>query len=396
MGKEYGRIRITCAIVFFVSAVLCLGWFILYAYLAVPEISLNGNSEVIINLGGQYDEQGAKATLDNNDISRRIKIDNSVDTNKVGVYKVKYSVTNNKNMKKQTVIRNVRVRETEKPTIKLTSGTDIKVQYGSTYKDPGYKANDNYDGDISDSVKVQGVVDTGQIGAYKLYYTVSDSSDNTVTVVRTVNVIDTQAPRLKINGAAYTTVKLRSSYNDEGCTAIDNHDGDISDKVKSSGKVNTSVPGYYTISYSVKDSFGNKAKASRKVQVGTKTQIDNANHILISISEQKLWFYQDGVLQLTSNVVTGTKGEHDTPRGSFRIQYKARSVYLRGPDYKTFVNYWMPIYGDIGLHDATWRSSFGGYIYQTSGSHGCINLPYYVAENIYYNAPTGYLVRVVG
>ena len=396
MGKDYSKIEITCAIVFLISSMLCLGWFILYAYLAVPTISLNGNSEVIINLGGQYEESGAKASLDNKDVSKRIKIDNPVDTNKVGVYKVKYSVTNNKGMKKQTVIRKVMVRETEKPTIKLTSGTDIKVQYGSTYKDPGYKASDNYDGDISDKVKVQGAVDTNQIGAYKLYYTVADSSENTVTAVRTVNVVDTQAPKLKINGDAYTTVKLRSSYEDQGCTATDNHDGDISDKVKSSGKVNTSVPGYYTISYSVKDSFGNKAKASRKVQVGTKTEIDNANHILISISEQKLWFYQDGVLQLTSNVVTGTKGEHDTPRGTFRIQYKARSVYLRGPDYKTFVNYWMPIYGDIGLHDATWRSSFGGYIYQTSGSHGCINLPYYVAENIYYNAPTGYLVKVVG
>lgn len=395
MGKNTGRIGLTCSIIFFLASMLCLAWFVLYAYLAVPKISLRGNQEVVLNLNDQYTEQGAVATLDNRDISQRIKIDNPLNTNKVGIYNIKYSVTNNKGKKKQTVTRIVRIRETEKPTIKLEKGTNIKVQYGSTYKDPGYKANDNYDGDISSKVEVQGEVDTHQIGAYKLYYTVSDSSDNVATVVRTINVVDTKAPNIKLNGDSYTIVKLRSTYKDQGCTAIDNHDGDISNKVTMSGKVNTSIPGYYTVNYSVKDSFGNKANASREVQVGTKQQIDDANHILISISEQKLWFYQDGVLQLSSNVVTGTLREHDTPRGTFRIQYKATNVYLRGPDYKTFVNYWMPIYGDIGLHDATWRSSFGGYIYQTSGSHGCINLPYYVAQTIYYNAPTGYLVKVV-
>ena len=106
-------------------------------------------------------------------------------------------------------------------------------------------------------------------------------------------------------------------------------------------------------------------------------------------------FYRHGVLQLSTSVVTGTRGVNDTPRGSFRLQWKARNVYLRGPDYKTFVNYWMPIYGDIGLHDATWRSSFGGGIYYSNGSHGCINLPYWAAQSIYYNAPTGILVKVV-
>ena len=111
--------------------------------------------------------------------------------------------------------------------------------------------------------------------------------------------------------------------------------------------------------------------------------------------KERLWFYQNGILQLSANVVTGTRGVNDTPRGSFRIQGKAQSIYLRGPDYESFVNYWMPIYGDIGMHDASWRSTFGGYIYQTSGSHGCINLPYYVAENLYYNAPIGMLVKII-
>lgn len=395
MGKRVSSIEIASAIVFFICAVLCLVWYILYAYFATPEITLKGSPEKTLQLNASYEEEGAVAKLDNKDISDKIEIDNKIDTSKVGTYYVKYSVTNTKGRKKVTAKRTIKVKELEKPAIVLAKGSSIKVQYGDEYKDPGYKASDNYDGNLTDKVKVQGYVDTKQLGAYKLYYTVEDSSENTVTVERTVEVVDTKAPKLTLNGKSHVQIKLRGEYKDEGCTAIDNYDGDISKNVKSSGKVNTSVAGYYTITYNVKDSFNNKAAITREVQVGTKKDIDDANHITISISEQRLWFYQDGVLQLTSNIVTGQKGKSDTPRGSFRIQWKARDVYLRGPDYKTFVSYWMPIYGDIGMHDATWRSSFGGYIYQTSGSHGCINLPYYVAEKIYYNAPVGILVQVI-
>ena len=44
-------------------------------------------------------------------------------------------------------------------------------------------------------------------------------------------------------------------------------------------------------------------------------------------------------------------------------------------EYESHVDYWMPFNGGIGFHDASWRNKFGGTIYQTSGSHGCVNLP---------------------
>ena len=65
------------------------------------------------------------------------------------------------------------------------------------------------------------------------------------------------------------------------------------------------------------------------------------------------------------------------------LKYKQTGATLRGEDYETFVNYWMPFDGGIGMHDATWRSKFGGDIYKTKGSHGCINLPLSVAKKIY-------------
>ena len=72
-----------------------------------------------------------------------------------------------------------------------------------------------------------------------------------------------------------------------------------------------------------------------------------------------------------------------TPGGVFGLTYKTRNAVLRGTNYETPVSYWMPFNGNIGMHDANWRSSFGGDIYQTNGSHGCINMPVNKAKEIY-------------
>ena len=105
----------------------------------------------------------------------------------------------------------------------------------------------------------------------------------------------------------------------------------------------------------------------------------------IDISSQHVYFYQDGNCVWDSKCVTGTATDPDraTPTGVFALKYKQRDRVLRGrinpktgkPSYESPVSYWMPFHGNIGLHDANWRSSFGGNIYLKSGSHGCINLP---------------------
>lgn len=108
------------------------------------------------------------------------------------------------------------------------------------------------------------------------------------------------------------------------------------------------------------------------------------SYVEISIPAQTLWLYVDGDLILTSQFVSGTESNGcSTPSGVFGITYKTRNATLRGRGYATPVKYWMPFNGNIGMHDATWRSSFGGNIYKTSGSHGCINLPLENAKAIY-------------
>ena len=124
----------------------------------------------------------------------------------------------------------------------------------------------------------------------------------------------------------------------------------------------------------------------------------------IDISSQHVYFYQDGNCVWDSKCVTGTATDPDraTPTGVFALKYKQRDRVLRGrinpqtgkPSYESPVAYWMPFNGNIGLHDANWRSSFGGNIYLKSGSHGCINLPPKNAKTLYELITPGTVVVV--
>ncbi|MCD8196938.1 MAG: L,D-transpeptidase/peptidoglycan binding protein [Lachnospiraceae bacterium] len=107
-------------------------------------------------------------------------------------------------------------------------------------------------------------------------------------------------------------------------------------------------------------------------------------YIEVNLTAQHLFYYEDGVLVMESDFVSGNSAKgYDTPVGVYSITYKQRDATLVGETYSTPVSYWMPFNGNIGLHDATWRSTFGGDIYKTNGSHGCINLPYAKAQELY-------------
>ncbi len=121
----------------------------------------------------------------------------------------------------------------------------------------------------------------------------------------------------------------------------------------------------------------------------------NDTYIDVDLTNQILTYYKNGMPAMTSDVVTGNASKHnDTPEGVYEIYMKQKGRTLRGPDYETFVNYWMPFTGNYGLHDATWRGAFGGSIYKTAGSHGCVNLPKSAASTLYDLAPIGTKVYV--
>ena len=108
-----------------------------------------------------------------------------------------------------------------------------------------------------------------------------------------------------------------------------------------------------------------------------------ATLIDVNITSQKLTYFVNGAPVLISDIVTGNNSGHNTPTGTFSIYSKQTSRTLKGPGYSAYVNYWMPFYKGFGLHDATWRGSFGGSIYQGNGSHGCVNMPKSTAEALY-------------
>lgn len=114
-------------------------------------------------------------------------------------------------------------------------------------------------------------------------------------------------------------------------------------------------------------------------------------YVEISIKKQHLWYYKDGKQIVSCDVVTGNPYMgYSTPTGTYGLSYKQYGATLRGEnadgsEYESEVYYWMPFFGNYGMHDATWRSYFGDEIYLGGGSHGCVNMPLKSAEKLFNN-----------
>ena len=114
-------------------------------------------------------------------------------------------------------------------------------------------------------------------------------------------------------------------------------------------------------------------------------------YVEIDLTAQHLWFIKDGQKMMDSPIVTGNPNKGNaTPQGVYTLTYKTKNATLRGPkqpdgsyEWESPVSYWMPFNGGIGMHDASWQSSFGGSRYKTHGSHGCVNMPLEKAKQIY-------------
>jgi hypothetical protein len=113
-------------------------------------------------------------------------------------------------------------------------------------------------------------------------------------------------------------------------------------------------------------------------------------YVEINVTRQYLWFYKDGKLIARGAVVTGNPNKgYSTVLGTYMLNYKQKGATLIGAGYESEVTYWMPFFGNTGIHDASWRYSFGGDIYKRNGSHGCVNVSLYLAKKIYDNIEAG-------
>ncbi|PEC46374.1 immunoglobulin-like domain-containing protein [Bacillus sp. AFS096315] len=232
---------------------------------------ISGLDNVSININTPFDSMAGVTAQDNVDgnITNSIQVLGSVDTKKKGVYTLTYEVSDtsgNTTIKTRTVT----VLDNIKPII--TGATNKTININSTFNPlTSVTAQDNVDGVITNSLKVTGIVDTKKIGAYKLTYTVRDSSGNTTTVTRTITVIDNIKPVFL--GASSKTIAFGSTFNVlTGVTAKDNVDGDLTKTVKVTGVVNTKKKGIYTLTYTVSDKSSNKTVLTRKITVKDMTK----------------------------------------------------------------------------------------------------------------------------
>lgn len=225
-----------------------------------PVISLVSAPDHFTSPVGEYEEEGYTA-VDNYDGDLTDQVVREERDGKV-IYTVSDSFGN-----VATVTRDIIYKDVVPPVIVLKKGDTLTVEAGTEFSDPGYEASDDCDGDLKDSVTVEGSVDTGTLGTYILTYKVKDSYDNECSVERTVKVVDTTAPELTLGGSEKPFLKKGSDYTEEGCSAKDAFEGDLTGDISISGSVDTNKVGVYILTYTVKDSSGNQGTAKRTVYI---------------------------------------------------------------------------------------------------------------------------------
>lgn len=237
----------------------------LFTLVYVPRINLNGEKYVKVSIDSKYKEQGALASIIGRDISKNVKVKGNVDEKKPGKYKIEYSVK--EGFFTYSTERIVEVVDDVYPVIELNGDKKITLCPNKNYEEEGYKATDNFDGDITKLV----VIDNKD---NLISYKVTDSSNNTTVETREVIRKDDEKPSISLVGPATKYVLLNSKYTEQGVKTSDNCDTKLDEKVVKTGSVNTSKKGTYKLKYEISDSSGNKNSVERTVIV-----YENASNI---------------------------------------------------------------------------------------------------------------------
>lgn len=290
-----------------------------------PKISLVSSDISYANPGLGYQEEGFKAT-DNYDGNLTEKVTKKEKDGAI-IYTVTDSSGNVTKVKRKLVYKDVIA-----PVITLTNGDTVSVNRGTTYVEPGFVAVDESDGDLTKDVKVEGTVDSQKDGTYTVSYSVSDLSGNQAKVKRKVRVGDFAAPVISLKGEKSFFIKVGTTYTEQGYTAKDNIDGDVTGKVTVSGGVNTSKMGRNVITYSVSDMAGNKATVERVVYVYEK----QASYNPVNPGNKVVYLtFDDGPSRYTSKLLGildkyGVKATFFVTNQFPQYQYMIGETYRRG------------------------------------------------------------------
>ncbi len=242
-----------------------------------PTITLIGTNPMTLTVGDTFTDPGATAIdTEDGDLTSSIIVSGTVNTSVSGVYTLTYSVTDSGGLTAtttRTVIVNPAVNNNTPPVITLNGSASMTVVLDSTFTDPGATATDAEDGNLTSSIVETGSVNTAFLGTFTLTYSVTDSGGLSASVVRTVTVVKgssgggNTAPTIALLGANPLIVTIHTTFIDPGATASDAEDGNLTSAIVETGTVDTNTLGTYLLTYTVTDSGGLSATATRVVIV---------------------------------------------------------------------------------------------------------------------------------
>lgn len=242
-------------------------WFVLFRvnrfYL---EVRINGDTEVTVEYGETYEEMGAQVYfcgtlfLQEGYLLEEIVPDISGDVQEdvLGRYTVNYHA--DFEIWQADAHRMVSILDTQCPVIELVPGSGETILPGTVYEEPGFKATDNYDGDITDRV-----IRKEDMGI--ITYAVIDSSGNPAYAQREIPYHDPIPPELELIGEETMEITVGTYFDEPGYAATDNVDGNLTEQVQVEGEVDWLNAGVYELTYSVTDGYENTVSVKRTVEV---------------------------------------------------------------------------------------------------------------------------------
>ena len=264
---------------FIISLIILLTIIIIsIIYTTVPRLELNGAQNLTISYRETYEEPGVILKNASAKYLNKLKIDDNIEQ-KLGTYHVDYTLKLGARTLKRR--RTVKIIDDISPIIKLDGDQIMEISINKEYIEPGYKAIDEYDGDITEKVEVIGKVDTTSYGEYIIKYKVKDNNNNQTEINRIVKVIDEEKPKI-ICESDYSAFP-QNTESVIGCKAMDNFDGDITEKIQITGNYDIKTPGTYNIQYTVEDETGNKTSINHNIVIYEET--NRTAYILINDNE---------------------------------------------------------------------------------------------------------------
>ncbi|MBM7679075.1 OmpL47-type beta-barrel domain-containing protein, partial [Gracilibacillus alcaliphilus] len=253
-----------------------------------PTLTLLGDNPMYVGYKEIFEDPGYEVE-DNFTEDVTVKVTGEVNTSQVDVYELTYKVQDMAG-NETSKTRSVHVVYEESPIILLDGENPLILEVGTAYEEPGATATDQAGNDISEQMKITDTIDTSKLGSYQVTYEVEDDSGNKSKATRNVEVVDTTAPEITLNGEAEITLELGDSYQEAGAVASDNYDGNLNEAIRITGDVLTNKTGTYHVTYTVTDSSNNVASVTRTVYVIDTTAPNDVTLEITEVTTEKITF----------------------------------------------------------------------------------------------------------